>query len=187
MPCRCASPGIFAQSSPDIHIRRASGKKLIRQIALRKNAAELPHPPSVVWLERLCLSADHKRAQLRRALSPRIYPVPHTVSTAACGCSLTGTLTAHRFRNKDLNRFLAALFTSIPHGITTAGLPETNLSRFDLHHAHLFASEYGLGFLFHTKEYIGPGDIDIGNLGNCQEGTPLKFSQKAMAWRNIVW
>lgn len=200
MSCRSSGHGIFAQLSPDIHTRSVAGQRVVRQIALCKHATELPQSSVVRFLdldvsvpqewsrlEHRCLAADQKEAQIRRELSPRIYRVPHTVSAAACRCSLTGTTTARRFQNKALNRFLAALFSRIPQGIIAAGLPEIQLSRFDLHHAHLFACEYGLGLLFHSQEYIGPGDIDVGNLGNCQIGTPLKFSNEAMAWRNIVW
>ena len=123
-------------------------------------------------------------------LSPRIYPIPHTVATAACSCSLAGTKTGRRFRSRALNRFVANLFLDIVLAINASELPETRLSRFDLHHAHLFASsEHGLGLLFHAKEYFASSaDFDIGNaLGNCQRGTPLMYDTEAMAWRNTIW
>jgi hypothetical protein len=190
--------------------RRKAGQKLLRQIALRsKEAPQLDNQPVFKFLNHLdtvtvpnawlslarrCIAAERGRKQeLRKALSPRLYPVPHIVSTAKSSCSLTGTASAQRFLNKAVNKFLADLFLAIPQAIEAENLPETTLSRYDLHHAHLFCSNehgLGLGLLFHAKEYIfseSGGDIDVGNLGNCQIGTPLKFENEAMAWRNIIW
>jgi hypothetical protein len=132
------------------------------------------------------------RTEFRKALSPRLYTVPYIISTAACQCSITGTVSGRRFLDKAVNRFLADLFLALPKAIETVNLPETTLSRYDLHHAHLFCDQtHGLGLLFHSKEYIvsrnGSGDVDVGNLGNCQIGTPLEFENEAMAWRNIIW
>jgi hypothetical protein len=148
-------------------------------------------PPAWHFLERRCLAAERgKKKELRKALSSVRYAVPHAVSTAACRCSLTGTATGRRFSNKAVNKFLADLFLALPKAIAAANLPETTLSRYDLHHAHLFCAEmHGLGLLFHSKEYPSGSEaaVDVGNLGFCQVGTPLTFENEAMAWRNIIW
>ena len=190
--------------------RKATAQKLLRQISssdknavssndnssvlrfLDLDAAALAVPRSWQSIERRCIAAERgKRKEFKKSLSSRVYAVPHIVSTAACRCSLTGTVSARRFRNKFLNKYFADLFLALPTAITTANLPETTLSRYDLHHAHVFCDQtYGLGLLFHSKEYIvtgSGGDVDVGNLGNCQVGTPLEFEREAMAWRNTIW
>lgn len=191
----------------DIHPRKAAGQKLLHQISLRGKEIEYSSdnppvlrflnldaivvPPSWHSLERRCIQAEQrKRAEFKKALSPRLYTVPSIVSTAACQCSITGTVLGRRFLNKAVNRFLASIFLALPKAVETVNLPETALSRYDLHHAHLFCDQtHGLGLLFHSKEYIvsGNGEVDVGNLGNCQIGTPLNFKSEAMAWRNIIW
>jgi len=191
----------------NIHPRKAAGQKLLHQISLRGNEIEcLPDdapvlrflnldaivvPPSWHSLERRCIEAEQgRRKEFKKALSPRLYTVPFIVSTAVCQCSITGTVSGRRFLNKAVNRFLADLFSALPKAVETVKLPETALSRYDLHHAHLFCDQtHGLGLLFHSKEYIvsGNGEVDVGNLGNCQIGTPLEFESEAMAWRNIIW
>ena len=135
------------------------------------------------------------RAALRRALAPRRYQVPHFGTTAACRCRLTGTATARRFRSKAVNAWAAALFGALPGAVAGAGgpsvgvLPSLSLSRWDLHHAHLFASpHHGLGLLFHAKEYPAAcPDRFPAHLGFCQLGSPLPFDPAAMDWRNLVW
>lgn len=193
--------------STNLHPRKAAGQKLLRQISLRGKETELVSddqpvlrildvdaiavPPSWHSLERRCIAAERgTRTELKKALSSRLYPVPHIISTAACRCSITGTVSGRRFLSKAVNKFLADLFLALPKAIETVNLPKTTLSRYDLHHAHLFRDQtHGLGLLFHSKEYMvsGSGDVDVGNLGNCQIGTPLEFESEAMAWRNIIW
>jgi hypothetical protein len=187
--------------------RKAAGQKLLRQISLRGKESQFPTdslpvlrflnldavavPPSWHSLERQCLSTKRgKKIALKKALSPRSYPIPYIPSTASCLCSITGTAFGRRFFKKAVNKFLADLFLGLPGAIAAENLPKTMLSRYDLHHAHLFCNQiHGLGLLFHSKEYIAAesGDVDVGNLGNCQIGTPLEFEREAMAWRNIVW
>jgi hypothetical protein len=90
-----------------------------------------------------------------------------------------------------------------------AGLPPISLSRYDLHHAHLFLAdsismeeeeeaggggpllESGaprLGLLFHAKEYpLADADAFPADLGRCQRGSPLAYDAAAMDWRNAVY
>lgn len=204
---QCSS---LTSQNPSSQPRKAAAQKLLRQISssdknavssndnspvlrfLNLDAAALAVPPSWQTIESRCIAAERgKRKEFKKSFSPRVYAVPHIVSTAACRCSLTGTVSAQRFRNKALNQFFADLFLALPKAITTAHLPETTLSMYDLHHAHVFCNQtHGLGLLFHSKEYIvtkSGGDVDVGNLGNCQIGTPLEFEREAMAWRNTIW
>jgi len=64
------------------------------------------------------------------------------------------------------------------------------LSRFDLHHAHLFSAHkgLGLGLLFHAMEYpaYDPGEWPV-DLGFCQCGSPLAFDAAGMDWRNLLY
>lgn len=81
---------------------------------------------------------------------------------------------------------------------------QVELSRFDTHHAHLFAAllpleEYSrskpvqgpylhLGLLFHTMEYPALHECQFPvNLGYCQTNSTCEFSEEGMAWRNIIW
>ena len=68
-----------------------------------------------------------------------------------------------------------------------AGLPPISLSRYDLHHAHLFLADPGeeegcgggggggskrFGLLFHAKEYpLADADAFPADLGRCQRGS----------------
>ena len=63
------------------------------------------------------------------------------------------------------------------------------LSRFDLFHGHAFLSheDSALGILFHAKEFPAECEEFPYNLGFCQDGTDLSYSDEAMAWRNYVW
>lgn len=182
----------FPPASPsDSHARAAAGERIVRAIATRTPSpglrflAPLPPPPPREWA---ALEADAAAGCLARHLAPRAYPIPHTVTTAACRCRLAGTATGHRFRSRHLNRYISELFQALPGAYEIAGLPEIELSRFCLHHAHLFFAqkESALGFLFHSREYVVGGPVAPGDLGYCQHGTPLRYDPPSMAWRNAV-
>lgn len=89
-------------------------------------------------------------AALRAALAPRPRRIP---SFPECRCTLASSPVGWRFRDRRLNLFLALLFESIPSAAALAGLPPISLSRFDLHHGHLFyaASCRQLGLLMHGE------------------------------------
>lgn len=79
----------------------------------------------------------------------------------------------------------------VPGAAALAGLPPVQLSRYDLHHGHLFLSAAAggqLGLLLHCKEY--PAECCERfpvHLGRCQCGSSLEFDDDAMDSRNLVW
>jgi len=150
-------------------------------------------PPPRAWLalQASARSGGAAKAKVHQALAPRAYPVPHFGTTAACRCRITGTSHARRFRSKELNRFLSRLFERLPPAAACAGLPHApTLSRWDLHHAHLFYAHGhpSPGLLFHAREYPAPcPNLFPVDLGFCQRGSPLAFDPGAQALRNVLW
>lgn len=186
------------------HVRQRTGKKILHDILTSEPCSRPQKGRSLVTLEVPCAPpawiglqasiAAHKspkarRAEFRRFLTHRRYYVPLIPSSVACGCCITGTRHGQRFATRALNRFIAALFESIPYASAAAGLPEITLSRFDLHHAHIFATESAsLGLLFHAKEYPQYVEPDFPvNLGYCQINSPICYKIDSMCWRNLIW
>lgn len=93
-------------------------------------------------------------AALRAALAPRPRRIP---SFPQCRCTLASSPVGWRFRDRALNLFLALLFEAVPSAAALAGLPPVALSRFDLHHGHLFytPSCRQLGLLMHGESAGG--------------------------------
>ena len=206
----CATTSPPPPSPPTDQQRKTAAKRLLRQIHDRET-----HHPHIVHLfpsplhiplswqrmERRLLTTTATATpttttQFNAFLSSRQYLIPHTVDTASFKCILAGTRTGRRFRDKKINTFISSLFPAIAGAISSSSLfssagvqlPQTKLSRFDLHHAHLFMWERGVGMLFHSKEYITDGDdVVVGDMGYCQRNTPLKYNKEAMAWRNTIW
>lgn len=62
------------------------------------------------------------------------------------------------------------------------------LDRFDLFHGHIFATPDGTpGVLLHASEFPAACEDFPYNLGFCQAGTTLAFSEAKMDWRNLLW
>lgn len=186
-----AMSGFPPASPPDASARAAAGARIVRAIATGTPSpglrflSPLPPPPHHEWA---ALEADAAVGRLAAHLTPRAYPIPHTVATAACRCRIAGTAVGRRFRSRRINRYLSELFQALPGAYKSARLPDIELSRFCTHHAHLFLArnERAVGLLFHTNEYVVGGPIAPGDLGYCQHGTPLRYDPNSMAWRNAV-
>jgi hypothetical protein len=195
--------------------RAAAAAAVLRRIERHDFGADLrllgaAAPPPRAWLELEAAVAaappGRARAALRAALAPRARRLPPLPARGEprC-CSLAGAPRGRRFAARPLNALLAALFARVPPGAQAAGLPPIALSRFDLHHAHLFLAdpeeeegEEGcgggrhrhrrLGLLFHAKEYPrADADAFPADLGRCQRGSPLAYDAAAMDWRNVVY
>lgn len=136
-----------------------------------------------------CSPSDRPpRATLSNFYAPRRYPVGITSATAESRCSIAGARWGRRFASRPINRFLASLFEELPEALAGAGLQKVDLSRFDLHHAHVFATNDALGLLFHACEYPAYCDQHFPvNLGFCQAGSTVAYAIERMRWRNIVW
>lgn len=141
--------------------------------------------------------AAHGASALRQALAPRRYPIPSWGSLAHCRCQLAPSPAGRRFRARPINACLALVFEQLPAAVALAGLPPVQLSRWDLHHGHLFF-EPGcgrLGLLLHAKEYPAwEAERFEVHLGHCQQcggdgggGSPLRFDEAAMDTRNYLW
>jgi hypothetical protein len=68
--------------------------------------------------------------------------------------------------------------------------PQVHLNRFDLFHAHLFEAHDAreVGLLFHASEYPAMERARFPtNLGYCQVGSSLRWEERAMDLRNLVW
>ena len=66
---------------------------------------------------------------------------------------------------------------------------QISLTRRDLFHAHCFFTpkERGVGLLFHAKEYPRECEAFPYNLGYCQRGSPLEYSEREMNFRNLLY
>jgi hypothetical protein len=204
-----AAPHVAAAAA-----RAAAAAAVLRRIARRDFGADLrplgaAAPPPRAWLELeaevAAAAPGHARAALRAALAPRARRLPPLPARGEprC-CSLAGAPRGRRFVARPLNAFLAALFARVPPGAQAAGLPTISISRYDLHHAHLFLADperegeegcgggrrlhHRLGLLFHAKEYpLADADAFPADLGRCQRGSPLAYDAAAMDWRNVVY
>ena len=141
------------------------------------------------WHDLAAGVAAHGASALHAALAPRRLRVPSFGTLAHCGCHLTSTTVARRFRSRQLNACLALLFEQAPAAAALAGLPPIELSRWDLHHGHLFYERGSaqLGLLLHAREYpAATADFDV-CLGNCQAGGAPPYEQRAQQLRNLLW
>ncbi|KAL4452328.1 hypothetical protein ABPG75_007990 [Micractinium tetrahymenae] len=202
-------------SDPLAAQRAALGARVVRHLAgepspeLRDAVRLLPvhiEPPRA-WLTLEAGVAAHGAAALRGALAPRRYPIPSWGSLAHCRCQLAPSPAGRRFRARPINACLSLVFEQLPAAAALAGLPAVQLSRWDLHHGHLFF-EPGcgqLGLLLHAKEYPAwEAERFEVHLGHCQQcggsggggsggggggggGSPLRFDEAAMDTRNYLW
>jgi hypothetical protein len=126
---------------------------------------------------------DGGRGALRRALTRTCAAVPDVEGARSDGCALCRAPHGRRFADAALNRHVAAVFAAV-----AAGAPGVSLSRYNLFHAHLFASAGCIGLLFHAREYPRrePGGFDV-HLGRCQSGSTLAWDERAMALRNVLY
>ncbi len=69
------------------------------------------------------------------------------------------------------------------------GGAQIELTRWDLFHAHCFITpkDRGVGLLFHAKEYPRECEAFPYNLGYCQRGSPLEYSEREMDFRNLIY
>ena len=121
--------------------------------------------------------------EFQSAFSFRRYPVPNLGR-----CQLCRNRETRRFKQREINIFLALLFELLPAAVHLAGLPSIKLNQFDLFHAHLFFHEGHIGMLFHSNEYPARSspDFDI-DLGHCQANSTLEWNERKMQLRNIVF
>ena len=96
-------------------------------------------------------------------------------------CQLCRSPAGRRFKDAALQRHFATVFAAVAAGAPAVGLP-VRLSRFDLHHGHVFATRDAVGLLLHAREYpaLGSPDFDV-NLGFCQAGSTLAWDADLMA------
>jgi hypothetical protein len=106
-------------------------------------------------------------------------------------CDLFPTPRAFVFSDEGINSFLAELFSVIATATSKDPcIPDVQLTRYDLFHAHLFqvgSSDHELGLLFHAKEFPELCKDFPYNLGYCQHSSALKVGATGMDWRNFVW
>ena len=85
---------------------------------------------------------------------------------------------------------LALLFQLLPSSAALAGVPAPALTRFDLHHGHLFWAPHHrrMGLLLHAHEYPARcPDAFEHQLGFCQAGSTTRFDTAACDARNFVY
>lgn len=114
-----------------------------------------------------------------------LEPYSHIVyRVGACQLFPADDCKARRFRSYELAMYFVSLFE------TAAIMSESQLSRYDLHHAHMyFDSSRGiLGLLFHTREYPSFDEHEFPfNLGYCQQMSTLAIeSEKDMGCRTVL-
>lgn len=182
--------------------RQACGRALLsalldsatqNQSRLGACVRRLAPPPEPPALRRLAarLTAVHHRpdashARLLRALAKPLLRLPDVEGAAAARCQLCRSPVGRRFRDRALQRHFAAVFAAVAAGSARAGLP-VELSRFDLHHGHLFASRDCVGLLLHAREYPAPGPGFDVNLGFCQAGSTLGWDAQLQSLRNVLY
>eukprot|EP00892_Ulva_mutabilis_P001956 jgi/Ulvmu1/11761/UM008_0175.1 len=113
--------------------------------------------------------------------------LPDVQCASADHCSLFPVDCAFVFSDPHINNFVANLFVAI-HQATARSphIPQVNLDRFDLFHAHLFLTkQHTLGLLFHAKEFPQESKSFPYNLGYCQRSSNLEEAN--MDWRNFLW
>eukprot|EP00803_Ostreobium_quekettii_P010112 evm.model.scf_4129.1 EVM.evm.TU.scf_4129.1 scf_4129:2979-6458(-) len=161
-----------------------------RAFASRLLPLTAPAPPTP-W-KRICAAAEVQGASaVLTALAAATYEVPDIDGTVEDGCSLTRFPAGRRFSNDSINTWLASLFFAISDASGgDAPFPKVELTRYDLFHSHLIL-DYIRGdcaLVFHAKEYPKyDKDSFPLNLGYCQKGSNMSFSEKAMNFRNFVW
>ncbi|EIE26939.1 hypothetical protein COCSUDRAFT_59437 [Coccomyxa subellipsoidea C-169] len=105
-------------------------------------------------------------------------------------CQLTSYPVGRRFKEEtQMNTLMADLFQGIVEGTLAVSLPPIELTRWDLFHAHCFFTpkDRGVGLLFHAKEYPRECEAFPYNLGYCQRGSPLEYSEREMDFRNLIY
>ncbi|CAE8659773.1 unnamed protein product [Polarella glacialis] len=102
-------------------------------------------------------------------------------------CSLA-TEEVYSLDDRELEESLARLLYSTAAAARAQGF-DVQVSRFDLFHGHLFLRAHGcgLGILLHAAEYPARcKDSFPVNLGFCQEGSTVQYSDHRMRYRNIL-
>lgn len=106
-------------------------------------------------------------------------------------CDLFPTANAYVFEDEGINSFLAQLFSAIAADTRKQPkIPDVDLTRYDLFHAHLFRAtdDRGrLGLLFHAKEFPVLCKEFPYNLGYCQRGSTMQNDSTGLDWRNFLW
>lgn len=115
-------------------------------------------------------------------LDPYSHPV---LKLGPCQLFPSDECRAYRVRNHEVYCYFKALFEN------AAYISGSRLSRYDLHHAHLFfnPTQNLLGMLFHAKEYPA---YDVESfpfeLGFCQRESDLCLADESeMECRSILW
>lgn len=123
----------------------------------------------------------------KSSLHARRHKVPDIQQTQKHRCKLTRSEYGQRFSAHKLNTYFAAVFESLPILMSSRGV-QLDLSRYDLFHGHLFVTpNNNLGMLMHAKEYPYWSEDFPVNLGFCQTGSPVEFTDHSMDSRNILW
>ena len=123
---------------------------------------------------------------LHRALRKQRVLIPDVEGATRDRCQLCRSAHGQRFADAATARHFAAVFTAAAVGAPLVGLP-LQLSRYDLYHGHLFASEGCLGLLLHAREYPSlPAAFDV-DLGFCQRGSPLVWDAALISLRNLLY
>jgi hypothetical protein len=105
---------------------------------------------------------------------------PHLTRSADRCCLYPSSDRVYETRDLAVAWHMAALFAA------AAGLCAARVSRFDLHHAHLFYDGRAVGLLFHAREYPARGDAFPHDLGYCQRGSDVVAGRGEMRRRNVL-
>ncbi|KAI8819161.1 uncharacterized protein EV422DRAFT_119845 [Fimicolochytrium jonesii] len=153
-----------------------------------KFATRLPLPPAST-LARRHLPTLHTATlsqNLSTLLSPHTaFPFP-TFANTRCDLVKDTRPVIPFTEQSGLQAYFTALFDAIPPATRNV----ITLSRFDLFHAHLFASPSAnaVGLVFHSKEYpTYSAQAFPYNLGFCQLNSTVAYNDAQMRRRNIVW
>ncbi|KAF5827818.1 hypothetical protein DUNSADRAFT_18689 [Dunaliella salina] len=106
-------------------------------------------PPPKAWAEieaiishKVTMRGMSARDALLPHLTPPIHAVPSTFGPQGDRCQLAPSPMGARFCAPELNTFIAKLFESVAAAAALqSDLPEVELSRYDLFHAHMFLAE----------------------------------------------
>lgn len=163
-----------------------------RKEAILSRLIPLPAPQAPELWTSICEAAQRKgNSAITAALADVLHGVPDIDGSQGNKCSLTRFPSCRRFADALINRWLAGLFYAIADGSCLEGpIPQVELSRYDLFHAHLFLdyTRRDCGLLFHAKEYPKyDEDAFPINLGFCQTGSNVEFNQTSMEFRNFLW
>lgn len=117
-----------------------------------------------------------------KILEPYSHPI---LRLGSCQLFPADDCNARRVRSHHLCLYMKSLFR------TAAYLSDSRLSRYDLHHAHLYFnhSEGILGLVFHAREYPAFDDnLFPFALGYCQKGSDLFLESECdMEQRTVLW